>query len=62
VVSGLTIMILMIPVNAVFASRLKWLQIKQMKFKDERIKLMNEVKCRIINGFGREFFIDFVIY
>jgi len=36
-------MILLIPVNAVIASKVKTLQIKQMKSKDLRVKLMNEI-------------------
>ncbi|XP_077284669.1 multidrug resistance-associated protein 1-like [Arctopsyche grandis] len=46
VLAGLAVMILLIPFNAVIASRSKTLQVKQMKCKDERVKLMNE----IING------------
>jgi len=36
-------MIILIPVNGVIASRIKTYQIRQMKYKDERVKLMNEV-------------------
>jgi len=36
-------MIILIPVNAVIANKTKTLQIKQMKNKDERVKVMNEV-------------------
>jgi hypothetical protein len=36
-------MIILIPVNGVVANRVKTLQIRQMKSKDERVKLMNEV-------------------
>lgn len=36
-------MIVLIPINAVLANKLKNLQIRQMKNKDDRIKLMNEV-------------------
>lgn len=46
VLSGLAIMIVLIPVNGVIANKAKNLQIKQMKNKDERVKLMNE----ILNG------------
>jgi ABC-type multidrug transport system fused ATPase/permease subunit len=44
--AGLGVMILMIPVNAVIASRTRRLQKEQMGNKDSRIKLMNE----ILNG------------
>lgn len=43
VLAGLAMMIILIPVNALIASRAKTLQIKQMKNKDERVKLMNEI-------------------
>ncbi|XP_047989436.1 multidrug resistance-associated protein 1 isoform X3 [Leguminivora glycinivorella] len=43
VLAGLAVMIVLIPVNGVIANRVKSLQIKQMKYKDERVKLMNEV-------------------
>ncbi|KAK3912845.1 Canalicular multispecific organic anion transporter 2 [Frankliniella fusca] len=46
VLAGLASMILLIPVNGVIANKMKTLQIKQMKNKDERAKLMNE----ILNG------------
>lgn len=36
-------MIILIPLNGFIASKVKTLQIKQMKNKDERVKLMNEV-------------------
>ncbi|XP_014486459.1 PREDICTED: multidrug resistance-associated protein 1 isoform X2 [Dinoponera quadriceps] len=43
VLAGLAVMIILIPVNAFIANKVKTLQIKQMKNKDERVKLMNEV-------------------
>ncbi|KAK4875040.1 hypothetical protein RN001_011462 [Aquatica leii] len=43
VLAGLAVMIVLIPVNGVIANRGKTLQIRQMKNKDERVKLMNEV-------------------
>lgn len=46
VLAGLGVMIILIPINAVIANKAKTFQIKQMKNKDERVKLMNEV----ING------------
>lgn len=36
-------MVILIPINAVLANKLKNLQIRQMKNKDDRIKLMNEI-------------------
>eukprot|EP00051_Salpingoeca_urceolata_P006609 m.87350 g.87350 ORF g.87350 m.87350 type:complete len:1483 (+) comp14906_c0_seq3:85-4533(+) len=41
--AGVGVMILMIPVNGVIAKWSRALQVKQMKRKDARIKLMNEV-------------------
>uniref|UniRef100_F6PGX9 Uncharacterized protein n=1 Tax=Ciona intestinalis TaxID=7719 RepID=F6PGX9_CIOIN len=46
VLAGLAVMILLIPVNGFIAAKARALQVKQMKHKDERIKLMNE----ILNG------------
>ncbi|KAJ0175661.1 hypothetical protein K1T71_008820 [Dendrolimus kikuchii] len=43
VLAGLAVMIILIPVNGLIANRVKTLQIRQMKYKDERVKLMNEV-------------------
>ncbi|KAJ8896861.1 hypothetical protein PR048_002207 [Dryococelus australis] len=36
-------MIILIPVNGYIANKAKILQIRQMKNKDERVKLMNEI-------------------
>lgn len=36
-------MLVLIPINAVIANKLKVLQIRQMKNTDNRIKLMNEI-------------------
>ncbi|XP_018907576.2 multidrug resistance-associated protein 1 isoform X5 [Bemisia tabaci] len=47
VLAGLAVMIVMIPINAVVAAKVKTLQIKQMKYKDERVKLMNEILAGI---------------
>eukprot|EP00094_Tigriopus_californicus_P001437 TCALIF_01392-PA protein Name:"Similar to Abcc1 Multidrug resistance-associated protein 1 (Mus musculus)" AED:0.04 eAED:0.04 QI:0/0.8/0.33/0.83/1/1/6/0/1537 len=44
--AGLAVMILLLPLNALIASRLKKLQISQMRSKDKRTKLMDE----ILNG------------
>jgi len=43
VLAGLVVMILLIPINAVVTRKVQQLQIKQMKNKDKRIKLMNEI-------------------
>ncbi|XP_074036470.1 multidrug resistance-associated protein 1-like [Leptinotarsa decemlineata] len=46
VLAGLAVMIIMIPVNGFIANKVKNLHVKQMKNKDQRVKLMNE----ILNG------------
>ncbi|XP_050728277.1 multidrug resistance-associated protein 1-like isoform X2 [Eriocheir sinensis] len=46
VLAGLAVMVLLIPINGFIANKTKKLQMKQMKLKDERVKLMNE----ILNG------------
>jgi hypothetical protein len=43
VLAGLVVMILLIPLNGFIANKTKKLQMKQMKNKDQRIKLMNEI-------------------
>lgn len=43
VFAGLGVMILLIPINGVLANATKKLQIKQMKYKDKRVKMMNEI-------------------
>nr|CAD7573697.1 unnamed protein product [Timema californicum] len=43
VLAGLAVMIVLIPVNGFIANKAKTLQIRQMKYKDERVKLMNEI-------------------
>ncbi|XP_012540485.1 multidrug resistance-associated protein 1 isoform X3 [Monomorium pharaonis] len=43
VLAGLAVMIILIPINGLIANKVKTLQIRQMKSKDERVKLMNEV-------------------
>ncbi|XP_076852211.1 multidrug resistance-associated protein 1 isoform X2 [Brachyhypopomus gauderio] len=43
VLAGVAVMVLMVPVNAVIAMKTKTFQVAQMKNKDSRIKLMNEV-------------------
>ena len=44
--AGVVVMVVLIPVNGLIANRTKILQISQMKSKDKRVKLMNE----ILNG------------
>ncbi|KAL3875737.1 hypothetical protein ACJMK2_033658 [Sinanodonta woodiana] len=46
ILAGLAVMILLIPLNALIANKSKKYQVQQMKFKDKRIKMMNE----ILNG------------
>ncbi|KAG8432958.1 hypothetical protein GDO86_017284 [Hymenochirus boettgeri] len=46
VLAGIAVMVLLVPVNAVIAMKTKKYQVVQMKCKDNRIKLMNE----ILNG------------
>jgi len=41
--AGFAVMVVMIPLNAVLAAQVRKLQVKQMKEKDSRIKLVNEV-------------------
>uniref|UniRef100_A0A1I8HGU7 ABC-type glutathione-S-conjugate transporter n=1 Tax=Macrostomum lignano TaxID=282301 RepID=A0A1I8HGU7_9PLAT len=43
VLAGLAVMVLLIPVNGALASAQRKLQVAQMKNKDDRIKLLNEV-------------------
>ncbi|KAL1498078.1 hypothetical protein ABEB36_008934 [Hypothenemus hampei] len=43
VLAGLAVMIILIPINGFIANKSKNLQLRQMKNKDERVKLMNEV-------------------
>ena len=41
--AGFAVMVLMIPLNAIIAAWSRRLQVKQMGFKDSRIKIVNEV-------------------
>jgi hypothetical protein len=43
VLAGLAVMIALIPVNIGIASLSKKLQVKQMKEKDKRVKMMSEI-------------------
>ncbi|KAM3606183.1 uncharacterized protein V6R79_012047 [Siganus canaliculatus] len=46
VLAGLAVMVVMVPINALIAAKARNLQIDNMKFKDKRMKIMNE----ILNG------------
>uniref|UniRef100_A0A669C2V6 ATP-binding cassette, sub-family C (CFTR/MRP), member 2 n=1 Tax=Oreochromis niloticus TaxID=8128 RepID=A0A669C2V6_ORENI len=46
VLAGVGVMVLIIPTNALIATKARKLQIENMKFKDKRMKIMNE----ILNG------------
>ncbi|CAJ1067622.1 canalicular multispecific organic anion transporter 1 [Xyrichtys novacula] len=46
VLAGLAVMVLMVPINGLLATKARKLQIENMKFKDKRLKIMNE----ILNG------------
>ena len=43
VLAGILVMILLIPLNAFIATKLKALQVQQMKEKDNRVKMMSEI-------------------
>ncbi|KAM6916448.1 LOW QUALITY PROTEIN: ATP-binding cassette sub-family C member 2-like [Xenentodon cancila] len=43
VLAGLATMVLMVPINGLLANRARKIQIKNMKFKDKRLKIMNEM-------------------
>lgn len=43
VLAGVGVMILLIPVNGVLASKSRKIQVQNMKFKDKRLKIMNEI-------------------
>lgn len=46
VLAGLAVMVLMVPINGFLATKARKIQIENMKFKDKRLKIMNE----ILNG------------
>ena len=61
VFAGLAVMILLIPVNGVLANATKKLQIKQMKNKDRRVKMMNEILSGIkVNSIWTSWFYPLV--
>uniref|UniRef100_A0A6Q2XEW5 ATP-binding cassette, sub-family C (CFTR/MRP), member 2 n=1 Tax=Esox lucius TaxID=8010 RepID=A0A6Q2XEW5_ESOLU len=43
VLAGLAVMVLMVPINGVLATKSRTLQVKNMKYKDKRMKIMNEM-------------------
>ncbi|XP_074152159.1 ATP-binding cassette sub-family C member 2 [Sminthopsis crassicaudata] len=43
ILAGLGLMVLLIPINAVMATRSRKIQVENMKNKDKRLKLMNEI-------------------
>lgn len=52
VLAGLLVMVLLIPVNGAIAAKARQYQIRQMKKKDERVKIMNEILQGIkVRGF-----------
>ena len=54
--SGLAVMVFMIPLNGVVASKMKKYQISQMKDKDKRCKTMDEILNGIKGGLISESF------
>lgn len=58
--AGLAVLVIVLPVNSVIANKVKKLQMKQMKFKDDRVKVVNEV----LNGIKvrQKNFLDSQIY
>lgn len=46
VLAGLLVMVLMVPINGLLANKARNIQIENMKYKDKRLKIMNE----ILNG------------
>uniref|UniRef100_A0A8C2Z5V6 ATP-binding cassette, sub-family C (CFTR/MRP), member 2 n=1 Tax=Cyclopterus lumpus TaxID=8103 RepID=A0A8C2Z5V6_CYCLU len=46
VLAGLAVMVLLGPINGLLATKARTIQVKNMKFKDKRLKIMNE----ILNG------------
>ena len=51
ILAGLAVMIVLIPLNALIANKVKQFQVQQMNLKDKRIKMMNE----ILNGIKVKF-------
>ncbi|XP_055982515.1 ATP-binding cassette sub-family C member 3 [Sorex fumeus] len=47
VLAGFALMVLLIPLNGAFTIKMRALQVEQMKFRDSRVKLMNEILAGI---------------
>uniref|UniRef100_A0A452UGB6 Multidrug resistance-associated protein 1 n=1 Tax=Ursus maritimus TaxID=29073 RepID=A0A452UGB6_URSMA len=47
ILAGVALMVLLIPLNGAVAMKMRALQVRQMKFKDSRIKLMSEILAGI---------------
>ncbi|KAL1787419.1 canalicular multispecific organic anion transporter 1 [Sigmodon hispidus] len=43
VLAGVGVMVLLVPVNAMLATKNRKIQVKNMKYKDKRLKIMNEI-------------------
>ncbi|XP_072293747.1 ATP-binding cassette sub-family C member 2 [Eucyclogobius newberryi] len=43
VLAGLAVMVLMVPINGLLATKARKIQIDNMKYKDKRLKIMNEI-------------------
>ena len=56
--SGLALMILALPLNGIIAGFTRKFQLEQMKKKDERVKLMNEILggVKVIEKHGKIMF------
>lgn len=44
VLAGVAVMVLLIPVNGAIANQMKKMQVAQMKRKDDRIKIVSEIR------------------
>jgi ABC-type multidrug transport system fused ATPase/permease subunit len=58
VLAGFFVMILLIPLNGVIAAKSRKLQQKQMKEKDQRVKMMNEILQGIKVSFLQLFLLE----
>lgn len=43
VLAGLAVMVLMVPINGLLANKARTIQVDNMKYKDKRLKIMNEI-------------------
>ena len=61
--AGLAVLILLIPINGVIGNATKKLQIEQMKNKDKRIKMMNEILSGVkVRGVAFPRVVFFVVF